>query len=32
MTVPNKSDGAAQELMQSVTRSIIAAHVPRRGG
>jgi beta-lactamase class A len=31
MTVPNKSDGAAQELMQSVTRAIIAAHVPRRG-
>ncbi len=32
MTVPNKSDGAAQELMQSVTRAIIAAHGPRRGG
>ena len=32
MTVPNKSDGAAQELMQSVTRAIIAAHVPRRAG
>ena len=32
MTVPNKSDGAAQGLMQSVTRAIIAAHVPRFGG
>ena len=27
MTVPNKSDGAAQGLMQSVTRAVIAAHV-----
>ena len=32
MTVPNRSDGAAQNLMQSVTRAIIAAHVPRRAG
>jgi len=32
MTVPNKSDGAAQGLMQSVTRAVIAAHVPRYGG
>ena len=32
MTVPNKSDGAAQELMQSVTRAVIAAHVARYGG
>ena len=29
MTVPNKPDGAAQGLMQSVTRAVIAAHVPR---
>ena len=29
MTVPNRSDGAAQGLMQSVTRAVIAAHVPR---
>ncbi len=32
MTVPNKSDGAAQNLMQAVTRALIAAHVPRYGG
>ncbi len=32
MTVPNKSDGAAQGLMQSVARAVIAAHVPRYGG
>jgi beta-lactamase class A len=32
MTVPNKSDGAAQALMQSVTREVIAAHVPHYGG
>ncbi len=32
MTVPNRSDGEAQNLMQSVTRAIIAAHVPRRAG
>ena len=32
MTVPNKSDGAAQGLMQSVTRAVIAAHVARYGG
>ena len=31
MTVPNKSDGAAQGLMQSVTRAVIASHVPRYG-
>ena len=31
MTVPNKSDGAAQDLMQAVTRAIIAAHANRRG-
>jgi beta-lactamase class A len=30
-TVPNRSDGAAQGLMQSVTRAVIAAHVPRTG-
>jgi len=29
MTVPNKSDGSAQDLMQAVTRAVIAAHVPR---
>ena len=32
MTVPNKSDGSAQNLMQAVTRAVIAAHVPRDGG
>jgi beta-lactamase class A len=32
MTVPNKSDGGAQELMRSVTREVIAAHVSRYGG
>lgn len=31
MTVPNRSDGAAQGLMQTVTRAVIAAHVPRIG-
>jgi len=29
MTVPNRSDGAAQGLMQSVTRAVIAAHQAR---
>jgi beta-lactamase class A len=29
MTVPNKSDGGAQELMQEVTKAIIAAHRTR---
>jgi len=29
MTVPNRSDGSAQNLMQAVTRAVIAAHVPR---
>ncbi len=28
MAIPNRSDGAAQGLMQSVTRAVIAAHVP----
>jgi len=27
--VPNRSDGSAQNLMQAVTRAVIAAHVPR---
>ena len=31
MTVPNKSDGSAQNFMQAVTRAVIAAHVPRGG-
>ena len=31
MTVPNKSDGGAQELMQAVTRAVIAEHEARRG-
>ena len=30
MTVPNKSDGASQDLMQAVTRAVIANHQPRR--
>ena len=32
MTVPSKSDGAAQNLMQAVTRAVIADHEARRGG
>ena len=31
MTVPNKTDGKAQELMQSVARAVIAEHEARRG-
>ena len=31
MTVPNKSDGASQDLMQAATRAVIAAHESRRG-
>ena len=31
MTVPSKSDGAAQDLMQAVTRAVIADHEARRG-
>ena len=31
MTVPNKSDGASQDLMQAVARAVIAAHTARRG-
>ena len=30
MTVPNKSDGAAQDLMQDVARAVIAEHEARR--
>ncbi len=29
MAIPNRTDGAAQGLMQSVTRAVIAAHIPR---
>lgn len=32
MTVPNKSDGASQQLMQDVARAVIAEHESRRGG
>ncbi len=32
MTVPNRTDGASQGLMQSVARAVIAAHVARNGG
>jgi beta-lactamase class A len=33
MTIPNRSDGSAQALMQDVARTVIAQHVPRgRGG
>ena len=32
MTVPNKSDGASQDLMQAVARAVIADHEARRGG
>ena len=31
MTVPNKTDGSSQNLMQAVTRAVIAAHTARRG-
>ena len=31
MTVPNKSDGASQDLMQAVARAVIAAHSEQRG-
>ena len=30
MTVPNKTDGASQDLMQAVTRAVIAQHEARR--
>ena len=29
-TIPNKSNGQAQGLMQAVTKAVIASHVPRR--
>lgn len=32
MTVPNKTNGDAQSLMQSVTRALITAHNGRHGG
>lgn len=32
MTVPNKSNGQAQGLMQAVTKAVIAAHERRRAG
>ncbi len=32
MTVPNKSDGTAQNLMQAVARTVMADHEARRGG
>jgi beta-lactamase class A len=31
MTVPNKTDGASQDLMQAVARAVIAEHETRRG-
>ena len=31
MTVPNRTDGASQDLMQAVTRAVIADHEARRG-
>lgn len=31
MTVPSKSDGASQDLMQAVARAVIADHEARRG-
>ncbi|MCF2514926.1 class A beta-lactamase-related serine hydrolase [Sphingomonas sp. G124] len=30
MTVPNKADGASQDLMQAVTRAVMASHEARR--
>ena len=32
MTIPNKSNGQAQGLMQAVTKAVIAAHEQRRAG
>ena len=32
MTVPNKTDGASQDLMQAVAKAVIAEHEARRGG
>ena len=32
MSIPNRSNGQAQGMMQSVTKAIIAAHAQRRGG
>lgn len=32
MTVPNKTDGESQQLMQAVARSVMADHEARRGG
>ena len=32
MTVPNKANGVAQDLMQAVARAVIADHEARRGG
>ena len=31
MTVPNRTDGASQDLMQAVARAVIAEHEARRG-
>jgi len=31
MTVPNRTDGESQDLMQAVTRAVIAQHEARRG-
>jgi beta-lactamase class A len=31
MTIPNKSDGASQDLMQAVARAVMADHEARRG-
>ena len=32
MTIPNNSNGGAQELMRDVTKAVIAHHEARRGG
>ena len=32
MTIPNRSDGSAQALMQDVTKAVIAAHQARARG
>jgi beta-lactamase class A len=32
MSVPSKSDGTAQDMMQAVTKAVIAQHEARRGG
>jgi hypothetical protein len=32
MTIPNKTNGSAQDLMQDAAKSVMADHEARRGG